>query len=566
MKTLITYLSLFSLILLSILVHGQVPGLDIDGSIQSTELSGVGKRVVVSDENGQLQIGSTSDTLKVGVIQLLDMDGDVRIELNAHEGQFNMMDDDTVFYQVSVQSPPRIIQDHGNGYVTAQISDPTVIEVVRQQLLTNILNAFPMELNVLSDLSIAQNVELIVEIENSDLGLLDIGMPTQNEIKGTLKYLDINGQLQVLNFENTGDQGSGAFTNTLLDNKTKNMSFFLIGVDTNAVPTFPLAGEINHARDGTLGSNFVFQPDVNESFGFNNGMIQNQSGDFNVGVSGMHTDGSNFEAFSLKPGELTTYNGSNNTTLSDGKIEYTNGTDIQDISFNPADNTIESTSYLQTINPADPNNYNQLNPDGFMVQNMTSDETYFSDRFGMSLFTPSNFVGFGFDLPNEKNINEGGLDVLGLLSKLAGSFKIDHPLDPENKWLYHSFVESPDMMNVYNGNTVTDENGVANVTLPEYFETLNMDYRYQLTVIGIMAQAIILEKIENNQFKIKTNLPHVEVSWQVTGIRNDDFARENRIQPEVAKSGKDAGRRIYDKTRTTPYFYKTKENHVPVQQ
>src|SRR5262245_7688863 len=40
---------------------------------------------------------------------------------------------------------------------------------------------------------------------------------------------------------------------------------------------------------------------------------------------------------------------------------------------------------------------------------------------------------------------QGNLDVIGNVSKGGGSFKIDHPLDPENKFLFHSFVESPDM-------------------------------------------------------------------------------------------------------------------------
>ena len=61
-------------------------------------------------------------------------------------------------------------------------------------------------------------------------------------------------------------------------------------------------------------------------------------------------------------------------------------------------------------------------------------------------------------------------------------------LDPANKYLYHSFVESPDMMNVYNGNVVTDKRGMATVVLPEYFEALNSDFRYQLTVIGRFAR------------------------------------------------------------------------------
>src|SRR5262249_19043693 len=88
---------------------------------------------------------------------------------------------------------------------------------------------------------------------------------------------------------------------------------------------------------------------------------------------------------------------------------------------------------------------------------------------------------------------DGDVLVTGTLSKGAGTFKIDHPLDPENKYLYHSFVESPDMMNIYNGNLTTDENGDAVVALPDYFEALNKDFRYQLTVIGQFAQAVVAE-------------------------------------------------------------------------
>lgn len=55
--------------------------------------------------------------------------------------------------------------------------------------------------------------------------------------------------------------------------------------------------------------------------------------------------------------------------------------------------------------------------------------------------------------------------------------------------------------------------GLATVTLPDYFEALNSDYRYQLTVIGTFAQAIVAEEIEDNHFVIQTDAPHVQVSW-----------------------------------------------------
>ena len=140
---------------------------------------------------------------------------------------------------------------------------------------------------------------------------------------------------------------------------------------------------------------------------------------------------------------------------------------------------------------------------------------------------------------------QGNAIVTGTLSKGGGTFKIDHPLDPTNKFLYHSFVESPDMMNVYNGNVITDASGIASVSLPAYFEALNKDFRYQLTVIGEFAQVIVLEKIANNSFKIKTDKPNIEVSWQVTGIRKDPFAEQNRVIPEVEKGEGERGKYLH---------------------
>ncbi|HEX4876130.1 MAG TPA: hypothetical protein VFV31_05620 [Chitinophagaceae bacterium] len=134
------------------------------------------------------------------------------------------------------------------------------------------------------------------------------------------------------------------------------------------------------------------------------------------------------------------------------------------------------------------------------------------------------------------------LHVAGTLSKAAGAFKIDHPLDPENKYLWHSFVESPDMMNIYNGNIVTDATGKASVDLPDYFQSLNIEYRYQLTVIGSFAQAIISKEVANNKFEIATSQPNVKVSWQITGIRNDAFAQKHRIPNSVEKEAVNKGK------------------------
>lgn len=139
----------------------------------------------------------------------------------------------------------------------------------------------------------------------------------------------------------------------------------------------------------------------------------------------------------------------------------------------------------------------------------------------------------------------GNVSISGNLAKSSGSFKIDHPLDPANKYLSHSFVESPDMKNIYDGVVTTDANGLATVTMPDWFDPLNRDFRYQLTVIGTFAQAIIKSEIQDGSFTIQTDQPNIKVSWQVTGIRQDAYANEHRIQVEEDKPADEKGTYIH---------------------
>jgi len=141
-----------------------------------------------------------------------------------------------------------------------------------------------------------------------------------------------------------------------------------------------------------------------------------------------------------------------------------------------------------------------------------------------------------------KSYMSGNLTVNGNLSKSSGSFKIDHPQDPANKYLYHSFVESPDMMNVYNGTATADARGNATVELPKWFETLNRDFRYQLTAIGQPAPDLhIKSKVSKNKFTIAGAHADQEVSWQVTGIRQDSWANDHRIPVEEDKPKAERG-------------------------
>ena len=140
---------------------------------------------------------------------------------------------------------------------------------------------------------------------------------------------------------------------------------------------------------------------------------------------------------------------------------------------------------------------------------------------------------------------QGNVSVIGTLSKSAGSFKIDHPLFPAERYLSHSFVESPDMKNIYDGIATLDRDGSAVVELPAWFQALNEDFRYQLTCIGENAPVFIAEEIADNRFRIGGGHPGMRVSWLVTGIRHDRYARAYRIPVEEEKQLHERGRFLH---------------------
>jgi len=158
----------------------------------------------------------------------------------------------------------------------------------------------------------------------------------------------------------------------------------------------------------------------------------------------------------------------------------------------------------------------------------------------------------------------GDVNIFGRLFKSAGSFKIDHPLDPANKYLYHSFVESPDMMNIYNGNVILDANGEAWVELPHYFQTLNKDFRYLLTSIGAPGPNLYIAKeVEGNRFQIAGGKPGMKVSWQVTGIRQDAYAEAHRIKVEEEKPESEQGYYLYPELYGQPQTKSIQWAHDP---
>lgn len=184
---------------------------------------------------------------------------------------------------------------------------------------------------------------------------------------------------------------------------------------------------------------------------------------------------------------------------------------------------------------------------GYGVWGAASDNTTGYGVYGEASGNTNNYAVYG--LTTCCNLADhwagyfyGNVNVTGTIYTPVLVQRIDHPLDPENQGLQLSGMVSPEMTNVLSGNATTDQSGEALVSLPEYFTAMSTDYRYQLTVIGQFAQAIVAREVENGRFLITTDKPNVKVSWQVTALRNDSFAKTNRVQVEFDKSPDQIGR------------------------
>jgi hypothetical protein len=150
------------------------------------------------------------------------------------------------------------------------------------------------------------------------------------------------------------------------------------------------------------------------------------------------------------------------------------------------------------------------------------------------------------------------------------SFQTDHPLHPETHYLNHFCAEGPEPYNVYRGNVVTDANGYATITLPDYFDSINRDPTYHLTVIDDsddFVLAKVVRKVQNNQFVIRTSKPHIEVSWEVKAVRNDPWVQRYGYQTEQEKEdeikGKYLNPELYGQPKERGILYRPEPEPLP---
>ncbi len=139
-----------------------------------------------------------------------------------------------------------------------------------------------------------------------------------------------------------------------------------------------------------------------------------------------------------------------------------------------------------------------------------------------------------------------GFGVVALGNSLTTgtkSFRIDHPLDPTNRFLTHFCAEGPEPMNIYRGTAVLDEGGGAWIELPPYFSAINTNETYQLTPIGgpmpmlhIATPAAEADgAASTNRFRVEGGTAGLRVSWTVTARRNDAYVRTRGFAVESDK-------------------------------
>lgn len=151
----------------------------------------------------------------------------------------------------------------------------------------------------------------------------------------------------------------------------------------------------------------------------------------------------------------------------------------------------------------------------------------------------------------------GGLLFANSASSGVKAFMIDHPVDPANKVLMHSSVESDERKNIYDGTITTDSQGFATVTMPSWFEALNEDFRYQLTVIDDensedFVLAKVVKRLHLGKFTIRTSKPSTTISWQITGRRHDPVSNFYPLEVEREKTPLERGKLFFPEAYGKP--------------
>lgn len=468
--------------------------LHVAGNLRVDSLAGTNERMVSVDASGTLKAQIPSN-----VIQLYDESDKLSIELLPDPVSVKVLHKDSIIFSVSVKEAadlqgqfninPRINSDTPpplTGDVKSYIVGETEISSG-----SNGSDYFSSNLN-----------HELYERKQSD-GSTKYWQYIDNKLY-SIYVLDSNGKKTVLNRAGKTLRqdvySPDAESETTYQDEDNSLKINNAGLWIST-PTF--SNDITSDKIELTGSDATVTVDVLNDNQTNPGFHMHYD-DGNIGTSmGLNDDGSgnNYAGFKAW------------------------GNDNSSSTISPAAISLESTFSLLSQTSKD-------------ISIMGSDQNVELNQTGLWAYSKdySKTSGFQFTAGGTTT-HTGNFHVTGNTSTDGTkSFKIDHPLDPENKYLYHFSIESDEVLNQYSGNVITDENGYATIELPNYFESLNKDFRYQLTAIESFSRAMISKKINNNRFEIRTEEPNTEVSWMVTAIRNDKYIKDNPPRSVVDKS------------------------------
>ena len=177
-----------------------------------------------------------------------------------------------------------------------------------------------------------------------------------------------------------------------------------------------------------------------------------------------------------------------------------------------------------------------FDPDAYGVYALNWDDTSgATGLFATTLATDDNYAGYF----------NGNVEVVGTVTGAGPAAVMDNPKDPTGSYLYQSAIVGGERVTFYNGNVKVGKGKEATVKLPSYFEDINGDPRYQLTVVGKQAQAWIKSGVKGNSFVIATDTEDVDVSWQVSGVRIDAWATAKPFKQTAPKTGKAKGKYLH---------------------
>jgi hypothetical protein len=162
----------------------------------------------------------------------------------------------------------------------------------------------------------------------------------------------------------------------------------------------------------------------------------------------------------------------------------------------------------------------------------------------------------------------GNVHVQGTLTKTSGAFLIDHPDDPYNRKLRHSFVESSEDMCVYRGKVAIDKDGKGIVQMPSYFASLTKEEEATVSLTPIGSEPFLASYEWNRKCTAFTvhGKPNSQVSYIVMANRDDPAIHVLREPVDQEKTADERGKLLFPEAYagTSAPAKKHADTHTPI--